>query len=555
MVSLNTSPLPIGPSEKVLAGQARALQQLVSGAELPAVFSALIEALEANVGDAAIGSILLVSTDGRRLRHGAAPSLPESYNRAVDGIEIHPDVGTCAAAAARNEVVISTDLASDPAWAAFKHLPLGLGLKSAWSMPIRGADGRVVGTFGTYFRECREPTSLERELVTVLAQTAALAIEHRATETALREEETFLQGLIAASPDCIKVLQLDGRLKWMSANGLCAMEIEDFEPFRDTAWVGLWPEATRPEAAAALAAAQNGEMRRFQGFCPSAKGTPKWWDVGVSLIRTGNGEPKLILCVSRDITDVRQGQLAQKLSEQLAASNARLLAEESERRNAERERQSLRLQLVNAEDEQRRRISRELHDESGQHLTALILGLRALQPEVDAPARKKLQALQDIAKQAVKEIHDLALQLRPTALDDLGLHQALSHLLEQWSTRTGIQVEFKPSAGSAERFPAGVESTVYRIVQEALTNVAKHAGAEKVAVVVERCPDHVLAIVEDNGRGFECDTVLAHGPRGLGLRGMRERAAVHGGAVHVESATGSGTTIFARIPFSAETIS
>jgi PAS domain S-box-containing protein len=172
--------------KRLVEGQNEALQLIISGAPLAQVFNRLIAVVEAEGAGDAVASVFLLDASTRQLRHGAAPSLPEEYNRAVDGIVIDPDLGTCAAAAARNEVVITPDFETAPGWQALKHWPLALGLRSAWSMPIVSATGAVVGTFGTYFRSCRRPSAVELEMVAFLAKTAALAIERAASESELR---------------------------------------------------------------------------------------------------------------------------------------------------------------------------------------------------------------------------------------------------------------------------------------------------------------------------------------------------------------------------------
>jgi PAS domain S-box-containing protein len=558
--------------EAVFSGQNRALELLVARRPLTAIFDALVKTLESNLEDRGVGTILILDPDGKRLRHGAAPSLPESYNAAIDGIAIGPDLGTCCAAASRNEAVVSVDIENDPAWRDFRAIPLGLGLRAAWSMPIRSSTGRVLGTFGTYFSECRAPTALERELVGVLAKTAAVAIEQRLIEKALSESEQFLQGVIGASADCIKVIDLEGRLEWMSATGQCTMEVVDFEAIRGRHWMSFWQdEGTRRAAQQAVDGAIRSESGRFQGFCRTFAGTPKWWDVVVSPIKGEAGKARALLCVSRDITELKRAEEAMKMSEEtlqrtlgelelrverrtaeLAQINAQLRREIAERQKTESERQSLLHQLANAEEAERRRISRELHDQVGQHLTALMLGLKSLRPYLGVPAEPILRQLEAVTEMVGKEVHELALELRPTALDDLGLIQALAHHLEEWSARTGVAVQFRRASRDHERFPSAVETAIYRLVLEALANVAKHAGARRVAVAVERCGDHVLAIVEDDGKGFDLDgaTRADASPR-LGLRGMRERAANCGGSVNFESSAGGGTTVFARIPLAA----
>jgi signal transduction histidine kinase/PAS domain-containing protein len=162
------------------------LELIIRGAPLGEVLAALCRIAEAEAGRPVRAAILLVDAGGRHLRSGAAPSLPDSYTRAVDGVPVSAQIGTCARAAALNEIVVTPCIDTDPGWALLKHLPMGLGLHAAWSMPIVSASGAVLGTFGTYFPEVREPTDGERELVAVLARTAALAIERGRADAALR---------------------------------------------------------------------------------------------------------------------------------------------------------------------------------------------------------------------------------------------------------------------------------------------------------------------------------------------------------------------------------
>lgn len=558
------------PTAALFQGQNRALQFLIAGEPLDAVFRALVQAVEADLVGEAVAAILLLDPDGKRLRHGAAPSLPDSYNRAIDGIAIGPHTGTCCAAAARNEIVVTVDIANDPNWAAFKALPLGLGLCAAWSMPIQSAAGHVLGTFGTYFRSCRHPTAMEQEIVGVMARTAALAIEQRAAQTARAQREEFLQSIVGASADCLKVLSLDGRLKWMSTNGLCLMEVRDFAELRDRDWVSTWPEeTTRSQVHAALEAARGGQVGRFQGFCPTVAGTPKWWDVMVTAIRDEAGKPRELLGVSREITERKRAEEALTASEEryralaaelelrvtrrtaeLATSNQQLRAHIEERVADERARLALQQKLGTAQEDERRRISRELHDDVGQDLTTLQLGLQGLRNGTLEPGTEvALSRLEGITEKIGKEIHDLALELRPTALDDLGLVRALEHYVEQWSLRSDVPVELHQRPALPVRLPSPIETTLYRIIQEALTNVVKHARAHRVSILLEVRADHASAIVEDDGVGFDPAALeWRKTPQRLGLPGMRERAALVGGTVKIESRTGRGTTVFVRIP-------
>ena len=210
------------------------------------------------------------------------------------------------------------------------------------------------------------------------------------------------------------------------------------------------------------------------------------------------------------------------------------------------------LAAIEASEAQRRRISRELHDGMGQELTALVLGLKSIGDSAEGAAvRCRLRRLQTAAARVSQEMHHIALELRPGALDDQGLETALSNYVEEWSKRYNVGADFQSVGLGSERFPPHIETTIYRIVQEALTNVSKHAHATAVSVVLQRKPQEVVTIVEDDGCGFDAAVV---GPatgldRPIGLLGMKERAVLVGGTCHVESQPG-GTSVFVRIPLS-----
>jgi PAS domain S-box-containing protein len=225
----------------------------------------------------------------------------------------------------------------------------------------------------------------------------------------------------------------------------------------------------------------------------------------------------------------------------------------TEQEQAKQERRQLQLRLVTLQEEERHRLSRELHDQMGQSLAALMLGLKSLE-NVDPHQHSGelgFHHLHELANQLAQQVHTVATDLRPTALDDLGLETALSNYLEEWSERCRIHADLH-SAGLNERLPTHIETTVYRIVQEALTNVHKHSNACNVSVIVEQRDNGLQAIIEDNGRGFDAEALI-RAPvkdRRLGLLGMQERIALVGGSLNIESTPGFGTTLFVRIPAS-----
>jgi len=237
-------------------------------------------------------------------------------------------------------------------------------------------------------------------------------------------------------------------------------------------------------------------------------------------------------------------------AQELQRANERLRAEVAERARLEGSRTRLLAQLVSAQEDERRRVARELHDSLGQHLASLGVRLDTLRVRVgDAhELAAQIEELQAHAALIDEEVDRLAMELRPVALDDLGLDAALRRQIEAWAKDVGIPADIH-TRGVDSRLPEPVETTVYRVVQEALTNVRKHARASRASIVVERRGQELVAIVEDDGVGFATDDVESESsPRRLGLLTMAERAALVGGRLEVESKLGHGTTVYLRVP-------
>ncbi len=202
--------------------------------------------------------------------------------------------------------------------------------------------------------------------------------------------------------------------------------------------------------------------------------------------------------------------------------------------------------VVSAQELERRRLARELHDETGQALTSILLGLRGLEDVHDeATLKASVAEVRDLVRSTLQDVRRLAVELRPTALDDFGLVAALERLTENFAEQTGMTVEFVPNLPGDGRFPPEVETALYRLVQESLTNIVKHARAKEVSIVLTAKPGSVTVIVEDDGVGFEPGRQTGDG---IGLLGMRERVGLFGGRVVLESRPGAGTTVVAEVP-------
>jgi PAS domain S-box-containing protein len=234
---------------------------------------------------------------------------------------------------------------------------------------------------------------------------------------------------------------------------------------------------------------------------------------------------------------------------ELELANRSLRAEMDERRRAEHARAEMLGRLVFAQEDERRRIAREMHDQFGEQLTALSLRIGALKDAAagDTALAAKVEALEAVAQQLDRDVDHLVWELRPTALDDLGLRAALTNYVQDWSSRVRVSADLHTAGLTDERLSSEIETTLYRIAQEALNNIAKHARAEHVEIILERRADHVSLVVEDDGVGFDPGAVATPG-HGFGLLGMQERAAMVGATLEIESAVGEGTTILVRMP-------
>jgi two-component system sensor histidine kinase NreB len=206
--------------------------------------------------------------------------------------------------------------------------------------------------------------------------------------------------------------------------------------------------------------------------------------------------------------------------------------------------------IITIQEEERKRISRELHDETSQSLTSIIVGLRVLAEQVQGnEEREKLLKIRDLAVTTLEVVHNIAVELRPVLLDDLGLVAAARKYIENYSKQYDIAMNIDFSNLSRERFSPEVEITLYRILQEALTNIVKHAKATQVWVSLNKKQDKLVLEIQDNGVGFDTDIVKnTHSRTCLGIYGIGERVALVEGVFDIKSVIGQGTKLFVEIP-------
>ena len=389
--------------------------------------------------------------------------------------------------------------------------------------------------------------------------------ERKRAEEALQASENRLRLLFESVQDfAIFTLDLSGRIDSWSPAAERLLGYSEAEVLGQPGALVFTPEDR----------AQGAPEQELQQTLQRGRSEDERWQVRkdgsrfyasslMSQIHDARGTAQGFVKVMRDLTRqkhaddiLQQGQvlLEQRVDERtraLAIANQQLQAEVADRQRAELARSQVLRQLVTAQEEERRRIARELHDQLGQQLSALRIGLDQLAAPRLSPARaEQLARLQQIAHRLDRDVDQLAFELRPSLLDDLGLRAALQQHVEEWAERHGIAAEFQAMPDTSARLAGEIEIVVYRVVQEALTNVLKHADAHNVSVILEQHDNQLSLIVEDDGIGFDTDAASTGqaGERRLGLLGIHERVALVNGTVTIESARRSGTTLFIRIP-------
>jgi PAS domain S-box-containing protein len=307
--------------EALLEGQKRILEMIIQGEPLTHVLTVLCRTIEQLAHGEMLASVLLLDPDGVHLRQGAAPSLPESYNRAVDGIAIGPAVGSCGTAAFRREPVYVADIANDPLWAPYAEFVLSFGLRACWSSPILSCASEVLGTFAMYYRQPRHPTPRDLRVVDIVTRTVAIAIEKSRAEQALRESEERFRGTFENAAVGIAHTGLDGR--WLRVNEkFCAILGYSIAEMLRLGWQELTYPDDVPTSFEQLASLLQGDRSSYalEKRYIRKDGSIIWGDLAVSLQRDAAGRPAYVIAVIQDITERKQFEEELRLAKEVAES-------------------------------------------------------------------------------------------------------------------------------------------------------------------------------------------------------------------------------------------
>jgi two-component system, NarL family, sensor histidine kinase DevS len=542
----------VSPSESRLRALLEAVMALTSQLSLDALLQRLVE-VAAELTGARYAALGVIDGSGSQLERFLTSGVDAETQAAIG--DPPRGRGILGALIRDAKPLRLHDLASDPRSVGFppNHPPM----RTFLGVPIL-LRGVAYGNFYLTEKASGEDfTEEDQELVTLLAGQAAVAIEnarlYEATARWSRQLESLneIGSALASEPDLQRLLGLvadrlrellDARLvavflplgedvlRFAAASGAGTDGLVGATIPRDGSKAGRVLDRRRSERVDSILddpEAHQDAARRL------AARTGLW----VPLVAHGRAIG-VIAAHDKLGADARFADDDLRLAEAFA-SRAAVAVDLSERvaRDALR-------RVVAAQELERRRLARELHDETGQALTSILLGLKPLEDAVPERESAAVADLRELVVATLQDVRRLAVELRPQALDDFGLVAALGRLTDTFADQTGIPVDFEAALGG-ERLPSEIETALYRIVQESLTNVVKHARASTVSISLTRKPGGVTAVIEDDGKGFEPERP---GDDAFGLVGMRERVALLDGSLAVESSEGSGTTIAVEIP-------
>lgn len=516
---------------------------------LDAVLGRLVEAA-AELTGARYAALGVIDRSGTRLERFLVHGLSEEEQAAIG--DLPSGRGILGVLIHDARLLRLHDLGSDPRSVGFP--PNHPTMRTFLGVPVQLRDVAYGNLYLTEKEGGADFDGNDEEVVTLLAAQAAVAIENaRLYEEATRwsrqleslneiaaalagEVElprqldlvaTRLRELLAARAVAVALLQPDGTLRVEAGNGEEVVGIVLGPGSRSAAALSA-RESIRVDHVGTDASADQGLIARL--------GAQAGLIVPLVAARRGLG---VMIAIDRLGDDPRFSDDDLRLAESYAERAA--VAVDHSQRVA---RDALR-RAVAAQELERRRLARELHDETGQALTSMLLGLTTVEAaQTPEQVREAVAGLRRLVVSTLQDVRRLAVELRPTALDDFGLLPALKRLGQTVSEGRGLDVQVEARLGSA-RLQAETETAVYRIVQEALTNVVKHADARHVSILVTRKNRSVSVMIEDDGKGFELEGA---GSAGLGLLGMQERVALLDGSLVVESSPGHGTTLVLELP-------
>ena len=387
-------------------GQKRVLEMIASAAPLPDVLTSILHLIELQ-SNGMLCSILLLGEDGVHVRHGAAPSLPEAYVKAIDGAAIGPKAGSCGTAMYRGKPVIVTDILEDPLWEDYRELAQSFGLRACWSTPILSHSGKVLGCFAMYYHEPRRPSAAETRLTSVATHLAGIAIERQQAEQALRRSEEKYRRIVDTAHEGMWVVD-DARTIVFVNQRMAEMLGYSVDEMIGRSARDFIADESSEQANERMERRRAGIAEQFDLRFRRKDASDCWGIVSTTPMLTEDGGFGGALGMVTDITERKR-------------------AEEELRRSSEQIRE-MAGKLITAQEEERRRIARELHDDIVQKVAILAISMGRLKQQLPTPEDPMARELANIQQRVfglADDVRQLSHRLHPALLEHAGLVAAL----------------------------------------------------------------------------------------------------------------------------------
>ena len=407
-----------------------------------------------------------------------------------------------------------------------------MGTKSYASMPIHFG-GKTIGCININSLEKNAFDEEELKLLEIVVKQIEIAINNAQIAEAMRASEESLRSIIENEPECVKMLAPEGTVLQMNPAGLAIIEADDAEAIIGRSVYPIIAPEHRKAFRVMMESVLRGNKGKLEFEIISLKNNRRWLETNAVPIYNNRNEVIALLGVARDVTE-------------------RKLAEEALLKATEQLRMLSR-QLMKVQETERRHIARELHDEIGQALTAVKIDLEKMQGlDKHGLHTQGLEESIVTIDRTLRQVRNLSLDLRPSMLDDLGLIAALRWLIDRQAQRAGLIAEFIVDPLETKLEPE-LETVCFRTVQEALTNVVRHARAKHVHVELRKSKTELKLIIRDDGIGFDVSAAQRRALRGesFGLLSMQERVQLAGGQFEIKSKPKHGTTIRAHFPLTS----
>jgi PAS domain S-box-containing protein len=475
-------------------------------------------------------SVLLLDEVGKTVRHLSSPSLPESFVKKINGLEIGPEAGSCGTSIFLRKTVIVSDIQNDPLWNNYKKIAAKYKLAACWSFPIVNSSNNVLGSFACYYREIQSPAEEQLELFKRVATLMGVIIENKQAGQKINLSNERYMLATKATNDAIWDYDIKNKQLYWGEN---FYSIFGYQPVSRSTKTGFWESKVHPDDREKTKKLYSNAIRKKERgivFCEyrfqKADNTYVLVADRAFIIWDAEGNPLRFVGAMQDITDRKkmEGQLlTQEINRQKSIAQA----------------------VVDAQEKERAEIGKELHDNVNQ-----ILSTAKLYLELAKTDTKQKEALikrsADSIFTAINEIRHISKALVPPSVKDLGLIDSINDLVESLRITNALQVQFTHGGDFDHIIDDKQKLMLYRIIQEQVSNVLKHAAATCITIDLKMNGKLINLSIVDNGKGFEPGKVKFK--KGVGLSNIESRAHLFNGEVIISTAPGKGCKLFIQVP-------